>query len=174
MLKLSAAMQKVLAANILTLRKRRGQNQTEFGEDVGVSQGTVARWEAGSEPKSEPLLKMANMAGRTVQSFTTELISDMELGAYLEPSGPAEGSSILLPVQLPSEDALTQMFSGLLRILKNESDADTVARRLAQLLPSALAQTVSRLSALRGDSVLDHVREEAARAQSTANHEPLP
>lgn len=174
MLKLSAAMQKVLAANIRTLRKRLDVNQTVFGEHIGVSQGTVARWEKGAEPKSEPLLKMANMAGRSVQSFTTELISDKELGSEPEPTILADWSAILMPVQLPSEDALAQMFSGLLRILKNETDADAIARRLAQLLPSALAQTVSRLSAHRGDVALDRVLEEGAQARPTANHEPQP
>ncbi|MHA3791484.1 helix-turn-helix domain-containing protein [Sphingomonas sp. YL-JM2C] len=141
---LTAAMAQILAANIRALRASVGLNQTEFGEAIGVSQGTVARWEGGSEPKSEPLLKMAEMAGCSLQDFTSRLWSK---GAERRPSVAVQGAAggaIYMPVFLPSEAALTEMFQGLLEMLANERDQDVAAQRLAQLLPNALAQTVSR------------------------------
>jgi len=71
----------VLSENILALRKR-WANQTEFGERIGVTQSTIARWEKGADPKPEHLLVLADAAGVSIELFiTTPLNSIPKRGA---------------------------------------------------------------------------------------------
>lgn len=44
---ISDALRRTWAANIRRARRARNLSQTALGEAVGVSQGTVSRWEAG-------------------------------------------------------------------------------------------------------------------------------
>ncbi|MBB4642340.1 helix-turn-helix transcriptional regulator [Rhizorhapis suberifaciens] len=140
---LSAAMNEILAANVKHLRLTSGLKQELFAELIGVSQGTVSRWEGGAEPKGEQLVKLAAHAGRSVHELTTRLIAE-DNGKALTPTFAYEGSTLMLPVHLPNSDVLTEMFSQILESL-GEADPDVIARRLAQMLPGALAQTVARL-----------------------------
>ncbi len=169
---LTAAMSQIIAANVKTLRTSLRLNQTEFGEILDVSQGTVARWENGSEPKNDRLVKMAELARCGVADFTSRLLSKLEEEGEerTSPSSPA----IFLPVFLPSEGALTQMFDGLLGLLAAEKDQAVIARRLAQLLPSALAQTVSRMRFQQTDADDAIARLEGAqpREQTTESTRP--
>lgn len=142
MLRLTMAMANVLAANIRTLRLARGENQTEFADALGVNQGTVARWEGGAQPKHEPLIKMAHLAGCTVGEFTSQLISNRYEGAALKEGAPI--STISMPVIFPNEQSLVDMFETLLAVTKKERDPSVIARRLAQLLPSAIVRAVSQ------------------------------
>jgi transcriptional regulator with XRE-family HTH domain len=161
-------MSQILATNIRTLREARGQNQAEFADDLGVSQGMVSRWETGSEPKHEPLVRLAKMAGVTVGQLTSSLITDVKERAGTRVSEESAGRSILLPVALPSEDALTVMFEALLEVLETESDSAVAARRLAQLLPGALAQTVSRSLNSQQPGLAAPTRAEGAQARAKA------
>jgi transcriptional regulator with XRE-family HTH domain len=88
---LSELMATILAANIKALRLREGPNQTEFAERMGVSQGTVARWEAGAKPQYEHIVTMAGMAGVSVQDFTGHLL------AGDRPSFDASSATVFLP-----------------------------------------------------------------------------
>ena len=54
---------------------------------------------------------------------------------------PANRNVIQLHVQLPSAEALTQMFEGMLHALGQSALVDELAARLAQLLPVALSAT---------------------------------
>jgi transcriptional regulator with XRE-family HTH domain len=135
---LSDVMATILAANIKTLRLSEGATQVEFAEKLNVSQGTVARWESGSKPEVEHIVKMARMAGVAVQDFTGQLITTERRQFAEVPPG-----VLLLPVQLPNAEALTDMFEGLLETMPAGSDLRVTAQRLAQLLPNALARTVS-------------------------------
>jgi len=145
----SAAMAQIIASNIRALRVAHDETQDEFAERVGVSQGTVARWERGSKPKYDAMNRLAELAGVTVQEFTTKLLKQPQLPDL--GSTTSTVASIMLPVTLPNEEALTAMFHGLLRVLKDEPDQAVVARRLAQLLPNALARSVF----LSSDDALD-------------------
>lgn len=58
-----------LAERIKLLRQSRGETQTEFGFVIGATQATVARWESGSAPKHDALVRLAQMAGVTVEEF---------------------------------------------------------------------------------------------------------
>lgn len=135
---LSDLMATILAANIRTLRNRVGPTQVEFAEKIGVSQGTVARWESGAKPDYDHVVRMAGMAGTTVQEFTGQLMTAERRQFIDDPPG-----VLLLPVQLPSEGALAQMFEALLETMPANSELSETAQKLAQLLPSALARTVS-------------------------------
>lgn len=148
---LSEAMAQIIAMNIKTLRLARRQKQTEFAETLDVSQGTVARWESGATPKYDALLRLAELAGVTPQEFSNSLISTMRDGIDIG-EGASRSPLVMLPVQLPSEEALTAMFDSLLEMISEEKDANAAARLLAQLLPNALAQTVFRTSAPQIDA----------------------
>lgn len=56
-----------LAERIRAIRKAQGLNQTEFGERLGVTQSTVARWERGAVPGGEHLQSIADFANTTVE-----------------------------------------------------------------------------------------------------------
>lgn len=145
---LTAAMNEILAANVKTLRDRLGLEQAEFSDEMDVSQATVSRWENGAEPKGERLAKLASMAGCSVVEFTTQLLTAKPRAGEIKIASMGT-PTLLLPVYLPSEDALTDMFAGMLDPLKSERNPDVLARRLAQRLPVALAQTVSRSTSLQ-------------------------
>jgi transcriptional regulator with XRE-family HTH domain len=117
-------------------------DQTVFGELIEVAQGTVARWESGdSKPRIDSLLKLAKLAGCSPDELVTRLLDD---DTMLPAGAHNSAGAVLLPVLLPNEDALLAMFSGLLTPLQSEHDFDVIARRLAQMLPSALAQAATR------------------------------
>ncbi len=59
-----------LSQSIKALRRGFGMGQKEFASAVGVSQGTVSKWESGAQrPEAEPLTKLAAMAGTDVARF---------------------------------------------------------------------------------------------------------
>lgn len=135
---LSELMATILATNIKTLRLRERATQTDFAETLGVSQGTVARWESGSKPEVEHIVKMAEIAGVPVPQFTGQILPPERRQFVDAPAG-----VLFLPVQLPNEKTLTEMFEALLASMPANVDPDALAQKLAQLLPSALARTVS-------------------------------
>lgn len=63
------AMAPDLATRIRRLRITQGKNQTEFGERLGVTQGTVSRWEKGATPEPQHLSALADMAGMELRDF---------------------------------------------------------------------------------------------------------
>jgi transcriptional regulator with XRE-family HTH domain len=62
-------MGRELATKIAALRRSLGDNQSEFGERFGVSQGSVSRWEKGSIPDPTILAKLADLASEDIRSF---------------------------------------------------------------------------------------------------------
>lgn len=169
---LTEAMAHIIATNIKALRMARQQNQTEFAEALGVSQGTVARWEAGSTPKNDALLRLSEMANVTPREFSAALISNMK-DVPRDYNHSESSSSIMLPVLLPSEEALFAMFRSLLSVVEDEKDLTVAARRLAQLLPDALARTVFRSTAQQPDLDGASVPEEGAATRTEASRAPL-
>lgn len=58
---------------IRQLRNKLGLKQAAFGRLVGVDQSTVSRWESDTHPpEGEPLLRLARLAGTTVEEFLGE------------------------------------------------------------------------------------------------------
>jgi transcriptional regulator with XRE-family HTH domain len=58
-----------LSTKIQLLRKRLGLTQPEFADKIGVSQGTVSRWEKGAAPTHQHLLKLADLDGTSLDEF---------------------------------------------------------------------------------------------------------
>jgi repressor LexA len=64
-----AGMLTTLGERIKQVRLLRGIDQTQFGELVGATQSTVARWERGSQPKPDALRKIADLANMSVDTL---------------------------------------------------------------------------------------------------------
>jgi transcriptional regulator with XRE-family HTH domain len=160
---LSSLMASILASNIKALREREGPTQTLFAERMEVSQGTVARWEHGAKPEYERIQRMAELAGVSVPEFTGQLLNS---GRRQQFDGAA--GLVLLPVQLPSEAVLTEMFDALLETMPASAVQVERAQKLAQLLPGALARTVShpRAGTSSGDQPQPPQGDDEARPQS--------
>ena len=62
-------MMQKLADKIRLLREGRRLTQSEFADELGTTQPTVARWEKGSAPKRDALARLAKMAGVTIEEF---------------------------------------------------------------------------------------------------------
>lgn len=58
-----------LSTKIQLLRKKLGLTQPEFADRVGVSQGTVSRWEKGSAPTHQHLASLAELDGKSLDEF---------------------------------------------------------------------------------------------------------
>ncbi len=58
-----------IADKIRAIRQSLGLNQTEFGEKLGATQSTVARWERGSTPRADALHELAKLANTTVEKL---------------------------------------------------------------------------------------------------------
>lgn len=158
-------MSKILAANIKSLRQQLDLTQDEFADLMESSQSTINRWEKGADPKHPALLKMAELAGCSIQEFTTRIVIGQPQKPLFDPSAPV----VMLPVQLPSEGDLTEMFEGLLGALGNETDQVSIAQRLAQLLPGALAQTIAQSRGTQARQVSSPAHEEDGHTRPEAN-----
>lgn len=58
-----------LSTKIMLLRKKLGLTQPEFADKVGVSQGTVSRWEKGAAPSHPHLVRLADLDGVSLDEF---------------------------------------------------------------------------------------------------------
>ncbi|MGK2908775.1 MAG: S24 family peptidase [Sphingobium sp.] len=65
----AGGMKQPLSVKIRNLRQRLNKNQTEFGRIFDVQQATVSRWETGSVPEHQHLLKMAELIGEDFATF---------------------------------------------------------------------------------------------------------
>src|SRR3546814_11188515 len=124
---LSAAMNEIIAANVKLLRQRHAPNQTVFGEQIGVSQATVARWERGGDMKPEALARLAELAGCSASEFITQLLPEQATRVV---RATFEGASKLrLPVQFPSEHVRHEMLLAPMSPLKTEKTPPVIPRR---------------------------------------------
>lgn len=73
-----------LAGKIKRLRKAKLLDQTQYAELIGVSQGTVSRWEKGADPKPEQLIQIAAASGLSVD----QLLGIDGLSGKIQPLGP--------------------------------------------------------------------------------------
>lgn len=71
-----------LAERIAQLRSLRRLDQKQFAEALGVSQGTVSRWEKGAKPKPEMLQAIANFAGIPVDTLLGVAPPPIEVEAH--------------------------------------------------------------------------------------------
>jgi transcriptional regulator with XRE-family HTH domain len=115
--------------NIAVVRKRAGLSQTELAERIGTTLNMMGKLERGARSLDTAWMeKIARALG--VQPY--ELIGPVELPAPEEKDAPR----IILPVTLPNERALIEMFVALLETIDVDPHEGERAERLAQSFPS--------------------------------------
>lgn len=115
-------------------------SQAELARRVGMSQSAMHNLITGKSRSSTHLHKIAHHL-RTTPSYLTGDIDDPDEGA--PPPVPAPRTQVvMMPVGMPSEAALADMFEGQLRVFATLTGAE-LAHALAKRLPRALARLQS-------------------------------
>ena len=120
-------------------------SQSALARGVGATQGSISLILLGKTTNSRLLPKIAMFLGVSLAwllGMADEQDDDNAMPAVLP--------QVMLPVVLPSENALAEMFAGLLLVIDElqpvrERQLDELARELAQLLPTGLSQLQGRL-----------------------------
>lgn len=133
----------VIGERVQERLKAMGLSQAELARRVGVSQPTINNLIHRSKKGSTQLHRIARCLGTTTAYLEGE-VDDPDVGAP-PPERPAI-PLLMLPVALPSQDALAEMFEGLLEAIDRTAPVDVLARELAQLLPTGLGQLRGLLS----------------------------
>lgn len=123
------------------LRERMSEfrlSQSELARRVGVTQTTIRKLVSGGGYGSKYLHLIAREL-QTTPAYLTGEIDDPDEGAPPPPPAPRY-QTISLQVLLPDEDALAEMFEGLLEAMDRAAPLDEQARLLARRLPIGLAQ----------------------------------
>lgn len=120
-------------------------SQSGLARAVGATQGSISLIMLGKTTNSRLLPKIATALGVSLAWLLG--MADDPTEAGIPPPIPPQ---VMLPVVLPSESALADMFEGLLLVIDElqpvrERRLDEIARELAQLLPTGLSQLQGRL-----------------------------
>ena len=76
--------EKIIAQNLIDLRKHKNLKQAELSEAIGYSDKTISRWENGtSTPDISTLIKLAKFYNVTLE----DLVSENVIGKYDEKTG---------------------------------------------------------------------------------------
>jgi transcriptional regulator with XRE-family HTH domain len=150
--------------------KELGLSQAELGRRVGVSQPAIHALITRNKTGTRALHVIARELG-TSPAYLTGEIDDPDANAPPPRPEPVI-HHVMLPVALPSENALARMFEGLLRTMDLSAPLDEVAHELATLLPTGLSQLKGLLPA--SDPARSERRAAAAPALATDDREPRP
>jgi transcriptional regulator with XRE-family HTH domain len=124
-----------------TLMEKRGLSQSELARRVGVAQATIYKLVSGMSYSSRHLHLIAREL-QTTPDYLIGAIDDPDLSA--SPVLPAPTPThVMMAVQLPSTDALAEMFEALLAGISPDVDPRLRAEQsllLAQRLPIGLSQ----------------------------------
>lgn len=122
------------------LRIAIGISQAELARRVGIRQSTMNSLIKGDSRSSRSIVAIARELGTTPAYLTGE--TDDAAASTPSPSAKPRHQLVTLQMQvvLPSEDALAQMFEGLLLPLERAMPVDELARTLAKRLPIGLSQ----------------------------------
>lgn len=120
-------------------------SQSALARAVGATQGSISLILLGKTTNSRLLPKIAMFLGVSLAWLLG--MADEQDDDNAMPAVPLQ---VMLPVVLPSENALAEMFAGLLLVIDElqpvrERQLDELARELAQLLPTGLSQLQGRL-----------------------------
>lgn len=137
----------IIGERLSEAMKAKGVDQETVARAVGCTQSAISLILSGKTHRSRLLPDIAQFLGVSLRWLKGQDVSPDEVedesGAHA-----AEASKLrvlMVPMVLPSEDALTQMFSALLALERPEDTRDERARFLAQLLPAALAQLQAQI-----------------------------
>jgi hypothetical protein len=126
------------AANVKKLARDHG-GQVPLGEAIGVNQSTISKWGKGGAIKEMgPVKRLAELAGVSVEDLLDRNLEE------IAPRAPAGGAMLLLPVALPNEATLTDMFLGMFASAGRSDLEVEFAAQLAQRLPAALKRSLDR------------------------------
>lgn len=158
-----AQRMKHFAHNVAMMAKEHG-GQTALGDKIGVHQSTISKWIGGGKIKSmDPVHELAALAGVSTDQFL-----DQPLGAGVPRAiVPPQANVLMLPVALPSVDALEAMFSTMLVGSEKRSPSE-LARRLAEGLPRGLSQAIATRPHLESAEEL----QSGAAVRSPSTHLP--
>ena len=154
------------------MRKRMEEcdvSQSELARRVGVSQTTIAKLVSGRGYGSKHLHRIARVLA-TTPAYLDGDTDDPDLGAPIAP--PPAPAAIYLRVELPTEEALTEMFDALLEGVEFAESRLERAQLLARRLPIGLAQLHDARPAPARKHRRAAVSEDAAEAGSTRQREP--
>ncbi|KHA64266.1 hypothetical protein NI18_10245 [Sphingomonas sp. Ant20] len=120
-------------------------SQSGLARAVGATQGSISLILLGKTTNSRLLPKIATFLGVSL-AWLLGMADDPSDDAVV----PVLPPQVMLPVVLPSENALADMFEGLLLVIDElqpvrERPLDDIARELAQLLPTGMSQLQGRL-----------------------------
>lgn len=154
-------------ARLQALIHERNTSQSELARRVGISQSAINRLTSGENYGSKHLHRIARELNTTPAYLEGE-IDDPAADALPAPVPTLH--HIMMPVALPSENALARMFEGLLEVADRTASTVELARELAQLLPSGLLQLRGRLTELT--PMVPPRRKEVAEALASEDREP--
>ena len=136
-----------IGERIAERRKAKGLSQGALAERAGLSQPTIGKLESGISSGSSFMHRIA----RELDTTPAYLAGETDNPALDAPSPPpVVAQQVMMPVSLPSENALAGMFEGLLLTLHELQpitgwQLDELGRELAQLLPTGLSRLQGRL-----------------------------
>lgn len=128
----------IVPERLKELMELRGLSQSELGRRVGVSQATIYKLLVGESFGTRHLHKIAREL-LTTPAYLAGEIDDPDEGAPPPPPA-AQYQAVTLQVLLPGEEALAEMFEGLLEAMDRSAPLDEQALLLARRLPIGLAQ----------------------------------
>lgn len=117
-----------------------GISQAELARRVGIRQSTINSLIKGDSRSSRSIVQIA----RELETTAAYLIGDTDdphVGAH-QPQPVLRTQVVMMPVGMPSVEALADMFEGQLRVFAKLSGAE-LALALAKRLPKALARLQS-------------------------------
>lgn len=120
---------------IAALMHEKGLSQSELARRVGISQSAIHKLVKGGGYGSKHLHRIARELGTTPAYLTGE-INDPTEGAP-PPAPEPQVQFVMMPMAMPSEDALADAFLGLL-MASRRLDEDGLSRELAKRLPTVL------------------------------------
>ncbi len=127
------------AETLKSLRKSRHWNQSDLADEIGVTQATVSRWEKGSEPEQDNLIKLASIFGRSIDDllgsnalelpFQIRVVGSVEAGAWREAIELPESDQYVIALPRPSASSADRAFGLTVRgtsMNKEYQEGDTL------------------------------------------------
>lgn len=117
-----------------------GKSYRQISLAAGMEGGWARQFigERSNNPKMETVAGLARALGVPAAQFFVNAPAPADA-----PAAPALPTMVSLPVQLPSEEALTEMFATMLAGLPDHLPKDERAQALAALLPGSLSRAAA-------------------------------
>lgn len=153
------------SARLRDLLEKRGVSQSQLARRIGVTQQTISKLVTDDRTGSKHIHKIAREL-LTTPAYLMGEIDDPDADAPPPPPAPMT-QVVVMPVVLPTEDALARAFEGVLAASRGMNEAE-LARELAKRLPTMFALLRGALASDHGyaDVAQDLTSVPAARQQA--------